>query len=80
MLTSEPAWLTDEVKIKFANAVAMWLARGGSIKVGSLGIPDFFELAESDRVLQVLLDMVFPDGEHNIIAWIASLKGSDNVL
>lgn len=64
----EPAWLTDPIKLLWAEAVIELLARGGGI------LPNEIRF-NSDIDPNLLQTVVFPDGEHNIMAWI---KGGEH--
>jgi len=61
----QPDWLTDAVKLRFAEAVIALLARGGGVTANSCTF-------NSDISEEQIEAVVFPDGEHNIMAWIAA--------
>jgi hypothetical protein len=74
----EPDWLTAEVKLRFAEAVCALLAIGGTMSRSSTSFGASFLFDEStsaslEQTQDIVMAVLFPDGEHNIMAWIAGV-------
>jgi hypothetical protein len=75
----EPDWLTAEVKQRFAEAVCALLAIGGTMSRTSTSftanfLADDATSASLEQTQEIVMAVLFPDGEHNILAWIGEAE------